>query len=89
MDTTITETAVPTSVTRLEAQRYHTSLVENPDFVPPADFEVPANLEQVLINPVGPTEIPVKTTLDYSKDDVEVSATEAYTLTLPCPNTWH
>ena len=72
MTQTVTETAAPAGVARLDAQRYRTSLIENPDFVPPAHFEVPANLEQVPINPVGPTEIPVKTTLDYSKDDVEV-----------------
>ncbi|KAH8172501.1 lamB/YcsF family protein [Sarocladium implicatum] len=71
MTQTVTETAAPAGVARLDAQRYRTSLIENPDFVPPAHFEVPANLEQVPINPVGPTEIPVKTTLDYSKDDVE------------------
>lgn len=78
MNGTITETEAPVPVTRLETQRYHTSLVENHDFVPPADFVIPGNLEQVPINPVGPTEIPVKTTLDYTKEDVEVSYTLVY-----------
>lgn len=56
----------------LSGARYHTAAIENPDFVPPSDFQFPDNLQPVPINPKGPTEVPVKTYLDYSKPENEV-----------------
>lgn len=46
----------------------HTSCIPNPDFIPPEDFVFPPTLQEVPINPKGPTEIPVKTHCDYTKD---------------------
>ncbi|KAH7025654.1 uncharacterized protein B0I36DRAFT_375758 [Microdochium trichocladiopsis] len=68
--TTVSTTSTGTEPATIRMPRYHTSLVENRAFVPPKDFEFPAGLKQVPINPQGPTEVPVQTALDYSKDDI-------------------
>ena len=60
-----TEATVP-----VQAARYHTSAVPNPDFEPPKDFKFPDGLREVPINPKGPTEVPMKTLLDYDKVEV-------------------
>ncbi|ETN44609.1 uncharacterized protein HMPREF1541_10279 [Cyphellophora europaea CBS 101466] len=67
----LTETTTDSVKTTLSGARYHTCVVENHDFVPPKDFEFPGNLVPVQINPKGPTEVPVKTFVDYSKPENE------------------
>ena len=49
--------------------KIHTSFTPNETFVPPEDFAFLLTLQEVPINPKGPTEIPMKTKHDYAKDD--------------------
>jgi sulfonate dioxygenase len=68
MSTTITGTQSSPTVT-VTAGKIFTSCVPNPDFVPPQGFKFPSSLQEVPINPKGPTEIPLKTQHDYTKED--------------------
>ena len=52
----------------------HTSFTPNADFVPPEDFAFLPTLQEVPISPKGPTEIPMKTQHDYTKDDYKYKA---------------
>ncbi|KAI9710160.1 MAG: hypothetical protein M1820_002962 [Bogoriella megaspora] len=49
--------------------KVYTSYIPNADFVPPKDFVFLSSLQEVPINPKGPTEIPEKTKRDYAKEE--------------------
>ncbi|KIW01858.1 uncharacterized protein PV09_06707 [Verruconis gallopava] len=89
MSTTITAATQPSVASvPLAAAKIYTSCVPNLDFVPPPDFKIPESLQQVPINPRGPTEIPLKTQHDYSTQDYKDKAFLPYnTLTSEDPLT--
>lgn len=49
--------------------KVHTSYVSNLEFTPSENFSFLPTLQEVPINPKGPTEIPLKTRRDYTKDE--------------------
>ncbi len=70
MSQNITSAEQPASNTTLIVDpKIHTSFTPNTDFVPPEDFAFLPTLQEVLINPKGPTKIPLKTQHDYTNDD--------------------
>jgi sulfonate dioxygenase len=71
--TAVSTTASTTMAPVIAVNRVHTSHVPNPDFIPPADYKLPENFQQVTINPKGPTQVPLKTARDYSKEEYKYS----------------
>ncbi len=70
MSQNISSAEQPTLNTTLDVNlKIHTSFKLNVNFVPPEDFAFLPILQEVLINPKGPTEIPLKTQHDYTNDD--------------------
>ena len=70
MSQDISSAEQPTSNTTLEVNsKIHTSFKPNANFVPPEDLAFLPTLQDVLINPKGPTKIPLKTQHDYTDDD--------------------
>ena len=70
MSQNISSAEQPTLNTTLDvSSKIHTSFKPNTNFVPPANFAFLPTLQEVLINPKGPTEIPLKTQYDYTNDD--------------------
>ena len=61
----------------------HTSFTPNTDFVPLEEFAFLPTLQEVPVNPKGPTEIPMKTQHNYTKDDYKYKDFLPY-VTLTC-----
>ena len=70
MSQSLTSAENPASNTTLTMNsKIHSSYIPNADFVPPKDFAFLPTLQEVPIKPKGPTEIPLQTQTDYTKED--------------------